>query len=363
MRELKSTMHKSDLQCSLTCISQLFSYSENDSSILAFPKKDSSLGRPEKDSPLLAYSKKDSSLLFAYSKKDSPLLPINTIEDTLLILGESSDLLSPSNVGQHVLYTKGQVATFREHISTLKTLDLLNLSHNTLSGSIPSVLSEMLGLTSIHMSDSQLEGPVPDIKAFQGAFSQALKHNKGLCGNFTGLDACRITSQRKKRKNVLILILLPPFGIGFLSILVLAIFLYVHRRVKKDAETPAEVKSYNNVFEIWSYDGKMVYENIIEDTKDFNSKHIVGVGGYGSVYRAELPSGQVVAVKKLHASDDGELGHPKGFTWEIRVLTEIRHRNIVKLYGFCSDPRHSFWFMSSSKGGAWKLYSEMRNKQ
>ncbi|KAK3001540.1 hypothetical protein RJ639_021292 [Escallonia herrerae] len=151
MREIISTLHKSDLQRSLTRISQLFSYSEKDSSILAFPKKDSSLGRPEKDSPLLAYSKKDSSLLtyskkdsslfptqrrtllswptskkdssllaypkkdsslLAYSKKDSHLFPLNIIQDTLLILGESSDLLSPSNVGQDVSYTKGQVATF-----------------------------------------------------------------------------------------------------------------------------------------------------------------------------------------------------------------------------------------------------------
>ena len=30
----------------------------------------------------------------------------------------------------------------------------------------------------------------------------------------------------------------------------------------------------------------------------------------------------------------------KAFTSEIRSLTEIRHRNIVKLYGFCSHPRH-----------------------
>ncbi|KAK3040178.1 hypothetical protein RJ639_028428 [Escallonia herrerae] len=113
-----------------------FKQREKDSSILAFPKKDSSLGRLEKDSSFLVYSKKDSSLFFAYpkkdssllfaylkkdsplffaySKKDSSFLPLNTIQDTLLILGESRDLLSPSNVGQDVLYTKGQVATIFE---------------------------------------------------------------------------------------------------------------------------------------------------------------------------------------------------------------------------------------------------------
>ena len=45
------------------------------------------------------------------------------------------------------------------------------------------------------------------------------------------------------------------------------------------------------MFAIWSYDGKMVYESIIEATEEFDSKHCVGVGGFGSVYKAKLQSG------------------------------------------------------------------------
>ena len=45
------------------------------------------------------------------------------------------------------------------------------------------------------------------------------------------------------------------------------------------------------MFAIGSYDGKMVYESIIEATKEFDSKHCVGVGGSGSVYKTELQSG------------------------------------------------------------------------
>ena len=56
-----------------------------------------------------------------------------------------------------------------------------------------------------------------------------------------------------------------------------------------------------NMFANWSYDGKMVYENIIEATEEFDSKHCVGVGGCGSVYKVELQLGQVVAVKKFHS--------------------------------------------------------------
>ncbi|XP_034672597.1 MDIS1-interacting receptor like kinase 2-like [Vitis riparia] len=58
-------------------------------------------------------------------------------------------------------------------------------------------------------------------------------------------------------------------------------------------------------------------------------------------YKAELPSGNIVAVKKLHRFDI-DMAHQKDFVIEIRALTEIKHRNIVKLLGFCSHSRHSF---------------------
>ncbi|KAJ1437308.1 Tyrosine-protein kinase, active site [Sesbania bispinosa] len=86
-----------------------------------------------------------------------------------------------------------------------------------------------------------------------------------------------------------------------------------------------------NLFAIWSFDGKMVYENIIEATEEFDNKYLIGVGGQGSVYRAKLHTGQVVAVKKLHSTPNGlERSNLKAFTREIQALTEIRHRNIVE---------------------------------
>nr|XP_023877696.1 MDIS1-interacting receptor like kinase 2-like [Quercus suber] len=108
------------------------------------------------------------------------------------------------------------------------------------------------------------------------------------------------------------------------------------------------------MFAIWSYDGKMVYESIIEATEEFDSKHCVGVGGCGNVYKAELQSGQVVAVKKLHSVQDGDITNAKGFENEIRALLEIRHRNVVKLFGFCSHPRQSFLVYEFLEGGSMK---------
>ncbi|XP_061993690.1 MDIS1-interacting receptor like kinase 2-like [Rosa rugosa] len=85
-----------------------------------------------------------------------------------------------------------------------------------------------------------------------------------------------------------------------------------------------------------------MYEEIVRATKDFDSMYCIGKGEHGTVYKVTLSNANTVAVKKLHllCADDENL--QKEFLNEIRALTEMRHRNIVKLYGFCSHRRHSF---------------------
>ncbi|XVE78278.1 hypothetical protein DITRI_Ditri13aG0132000 [Diplodiscus trichospermus] len=76
----------------------------------------------------------------------------------------------------------------------------------------------------------------------------------------------------------------------------------------------------------------ILYENIIEATEDFSSNYCISLGGYGIVYKAVLPIGQAVAIKKLHQSEDNILSNNlKAFENEICALSEIRHRNIVQL--------------------------------
>ena len=128
-----------------------------------------------------------------------------------------------------------------------------------------------------------------------------------------------------------------------------------HLRLRNKLNNPREAQN-GNMFAIWSYDGKMVYERIIEATasEEFDSKHCVGVGGCGSVYKAELQPGQVVAVKKLHSIQDNGIANAKAFENEIHALLEIKHRNLVKLYGFCSHLRHSFLVYEFLEGGSLK---------
>ncbi|XP_031280604.1 MDIS1-interacting receptor like kinase 2-like [Pistacia vera] len=116
-------------------------------------------------------------------------------------------------------------------------------------------------------------------------------------------------------------------------------FIKFSKLKNKNAELSTRTTRSGDVFKIWDYDGIIVFEEIIKATEDFDIKYCVGTGGYGSVYKAELPGGKVVAVKKLHGS---ELAFFNNFQNESHLLSQIRHRNIVKLYGFCLHRRCMF---------------------
>ncbi|KAK7836626.1 mdis1-interacting receptor like kinase 2 [Quercus suber] len=75
-------------------------------------------------------------------------------------------------------------------IGNLQSLELLKISHNNLSGLIPTTFKEIHGLSNVNISYNQLEGPLPNSNAFQDARIEALKGNKGLYGNVTGLQPC-----------------------------------------------------------------------------------------------------------------------------------------------------------------------------
>ncbi|XP_058068249.1 probable leucine-rich repeat receptor-like protein kinase At1g35710 [Magnolia sinica] len=229
-------------------------------------------------------------------------------------------------------------------LGKLQMLEMLNLSHNMLSGSIPKSFEGMISLQSIDFSYNDLGGPIPISKTFQKAPAKAFIENKGLCGEAQGLKPCNApsTSYGDARKgHQVIFIILPLLVALFLLFLVVCISSIYYQRRRNPEQLVLE-RSSGNPFSIWNYDGILVFEDIVEATEGFDDIYCIGIGGYGKVYKTNLQTGQVVAVKKLHPLEGGDQSDQRSFRNEIQVLTEVRHRNIVKLYGFCSHARCSF---------------------
>ncbi|KAL6146438.1 hypothetical protein ACLB2K_057117 [Fragaria x ananassa] len=72
-------------------------------------------------------------------------------------------------------------------------------------------------------------------------------------------------------------------------------------------------------------------------TSRFSKENVLGEGGYGVVYRGNLINGTPVAVKKIL----NNLGQAeKEFRVEVEAIGHVRHKNLVRLLGYCVEGTH-----------------------
>ncbi|XP_077245928.1 uncharacterized protein LOC143885616 [Tasmannia lanceolata] len=71
---------------------------------------------------------------------------------------------------------------------------------------------------------------------------------------------------------------------------------------------------------------------IADATENFSDSNKLGQGGFGPVYKGELPEGKMIAVKRLSKSSGQGL---EEFKNEVILIAKLQHRNLVRLLGYC----------------------------
>ncbi|XP_073282827.1 rust resistance kinase Lr10-like [Primulina huaijiensis] len=116
------------------------------------------------------------------------------------------------------------------------------------------------------------------------------------------------------------------FMIGVPFLLCVIVYKFRRRHLSMFDLIEGFLQSHNNLMPI-----RYSYSEIKKMTRGFREK--LGQGGYGSVYKGKLRSGNIVAVKLLSKpSTNGQ-----DFINEVATIGRIHHINVVKLVGYCAE--------------------------
>ncbi|KAJ4969767.1 hypothetical protein NE237_002866 [Protea cynaroides] len=157
-------------------------------------------------------------------------------------------------------------------------------------------------------------------------------------------------SRGPKKKVVVLAIVFCLVGSAILALIAAAIYLYFHQPKKPKkrpvsawlplpthvghSESKISTVSYTSTAPSLGLGRVLAFSEVREATKNFDESLVIGLGGFGKVYRGILDNEVVVAVKR---------GNPRSrqglmeFRTEIEMLSKLRHRHLVSLIGYCEE--------------------------
>ncbi|XVF71002.1 hypothetical protein PTKIN_Ptkin11bG0206800 [Pterospermum kingtungense] len=261
----------------------------------------------------------------------------------------SMSYLQVLNLGHNKL-----MGNIPESFGGLKAIGVLDLSHNNLQGYLPGTLGSLTFLSDLDVSNNNLTGPIPTGGQLTTFPASRYENNSGLCG--VPLPPCgsgghptRLHSQNKKSPVAFGMVV----GIPFFLLCILGLTLALYQVKKHQLEEEKREKYIESLptsgSSIWKLSSvpeplsiniatfekplrKLTFAHLLEATNGFSAESLIGTGGFGEVYKAQLRDGCIVAIKKLiHVTGQGD----REFMAEMETIGKIKHRNLVPLLGYC----------------------------
>jgi hypothetical protein len=276
---------------------------------------------------------------FSMPKSLLSVLDLSNCQLHGLISGEVFNASSLGALTVLDLSKNSATGSIPESITTLPYLESLDVSNNHLSGPIPESITTMPYLTSLDVSNNNLSGILPPILPNSSLNNPNIyAGNKGLCGY--QLAPCprpasppAFQLQTPHQTGIQWWIFLVSIGGSMIvaagSCLMLTWRWKVYqKRHEQDADLIKTLMERGLVT-------LMSLSQLKKATNNFAQSSQIGEGGYRTVYKGKLSSGTMVAIKRCKRESSGK--DKDQFLNEVRILSQINHRHLVRLMGCCME--------------------------
>ncbi|CAN6374434.1 unnamed protein product [Urochloa humidicola] len=195
------------------------------------------------------------------------------------------------------------------------------------------LLSGTANLSSLLLWDSSAVGFYVGFSASTGDYNKVLGWSFSMDTKAQPLDYSLLPWKGLKAKNKMLknLVKWLPATASTLIVLAGVIAAWLVLRWRRRKESPVQAQEEGWEAELGPR--RFTHKDLRKATNGFSSGQLLGQGGFGSVYGGELAGSDTrIAVKRI--SSDSKQGFAQ-FTAEIVILGRLRHRNLVRLIGYC----------------------------
>ncbi|WOG91248.1 hypothetical protein DCAR_0310496 [Daucus carota subsp. sativus] len=152
-----------------------------------------------------------------------------------------------------------------------------------------------------------------------------VESNRTVLRSSDGGKKCHSQLCREGAGAVVGVVTAGAFGLALFAMLIFWVYSKKVKHVKKSGSLASEYIKMPKEFS---------YKQLKLATKKFDSSRIIGHGAFGTVYKGILAeTGDIVAVKKCSHSGQGKAE----FFSELSIIGTLRHRNLVRLQGWCHE--------------------------
>ncbi|MFQ6634460.1 hypothetical protein Gotur_012351 [Gossypium turneri] len=177
--------------------------------------------------------------------------------------------------------------------------------------------------------------PETAIVGFSAATSHRIERHQLLSWEFnSSLERKAIKEKNTNRIRIVIGVAV-PLGVLVIGGCIGFEILLCWKRRKRSYQYMEGTFGINDDLERGAGPRRFSYKDLVAATNNFSSERKLGEGGFGAVYKGYFNElDRTIAVKKI---SEGSRQGEKEYVTEVKVISQLRHRNLVQLIGFCHD--------------------------